>query len=81
MENNLILNLDKLHTTEMGVDRIKKNLNITVDDVVKWCYDKIKSSDAIITRKGKNWYVLIENYKITVNAHSYTIITAHRNKI
>ena len=80
MENDLILNLHKLHTTVMGIDRIKKNLNIkSVDDVVKWCYDKIKSSDAVIERKGKNWYVLIENYKITVNAHSYTIITAHIN--
>ena len=65
MENDLILNLGKLHTTKMGVDRIKKNLNITVDDVVKWCRNKIKSSDAIIERKGKNWYISIENYKIT----------------
>ena len=80
MENDLILNLGKLHTTKMGVDRIKKNLNITVDDVVKWCRNKIKSSDAIIERKGKNWYISIENYKITVNAHSYTIITAHLKK-
>ena len=80
MENDLILNLDKLHTTKMGIDRVKKNLNITIDDVVKWCRDKIKRSDAIIERKGKNWYILIENYKITVNAHSYTIITAHLKK-
>lgn len=80
MKNDLILNLDKLHTTDMGVERIKKNLNIDVSNVVKWCSDKIKSSDARFERKGKNWYIVIENYKITVNAYSYTIITAHMEK-
>lgn len=78
--NDLILNLDKLHTTEMGVDRIKRNLNLDVSDVVKWCYEKIKSTGAVIERKGKNWYVFIDDCKITVNAHSYTIITAHKMK-
>lgn len=78
MDNVLILNLDKIHTTEMGIDRIKRNLGIDVSDVVKWCYDKIKKNGAIIERKGKNWYVLIDNYKFTVNAHSYSIITAHK---
>ncbi|MCM1040463.1 MAG: DUF3781 domain-containing protein [Ruminococcus sp.] len=30
-----------------------------------------------IYRQGKNWYCEVEGIKITVNAHSYTIITAH----
>lgn len=31
-------NLDKLHTTEIGVVRIKKNLNLRdVDDLLEWC--------------------------------------------
>ncbi|MCI8933735.1 MAG: DUF3781 domain-containing protein, partial [Clostridiaceae bacterium] len=29
-------------------------------------------------RIGKNWYIFTGHYKITVNAYSYTIITAHR---
>ena len=33
MDNELLVNLDKLHTTEMGVDRIKRNLQIDVFDV------------------------------------------------
>ena len=33
----LIRNLDKLHTTKLGVGRIKKNLLLDVDHVVKWC--------------------------------------------
>ncbi|MCR4889267.1 MAG: DUF3781 domain-containing protein, partial [Ruminococcus sp.] len=33
----LLSNIDKLHTTELGVQRIKKNLNIDVSDVVGYC--------------------------------------------
>lgn len=29
-------NIDKLHTTEMGADRIKRNLKITTDDVIEY---------------------------------------------
>lgn len=76
----LIQNLDKLHTTELGVGRIKKNLFLDVDDVAKWCSDKILNSNAIIARKGKNWYINTDNCEITVNAYSYTIITAHKIK-
>jgi hypothetical protein len=76
----LILNLDKLHTTELGIGRIKGNLSLEVDDVVKWCGKKIQKQDASIIRKGKNWYVNIDNCEITVNAYSYTIITAHKIK-
>lgn len=76
----LIQNLDKLHTTEMGKDRIRKNLDLDTDDVVLWCSKKISDSKSNIFRKGKNWYIEIENCVITVNAYSYTIITAHKLK-
>lgn len=76
----LLNNLDKIHTTEMGIDRIKRNLNLNVDDVVIWCVNKIKDSNCQITRKGKNWYAQTDNCIITVNAYSYTIITAHKIK-
>ena len=76
--NNILLdNLEKLHTTELGTVRIKRNLSLDTDDVVTWCRDKIKSPDAVITRKGKNWYKVSGNWILTVNAYSYTIITAH----
>lgn len=78
--NELLTNLAKLHTTDLGVIRIKRNLSLDSDDVVEWCKSKIKSPNAIITRKGKNWYVNIDNCIITINANSYTIITAHKEK-
>ncbi|MEM1486262.1 DUF3781 domain-containing protein [Oscillospiraceae bacterium PP1C4] len=74
----LILNLDQLHTTDLSIERIKRNLSLDVEDVAHWCKQKIKAPDIRITRKGKNWYVTIADCVITVNAHSYTIITAHR---
>ncbi|GFI04867.1 MAG: DUF3781 domain-containing protein [Lachnospiraceae bacterium] len=80
IDNDLLRNLDKLHTTELGVERIKRNLSLDTDNVVEWCKTKINSVNTVITRNGKNWYVNVENCIITVNAYSYTIITAHREK-
>jgi len=74
----LISNIDKIHTTELGEIRIKKNLCLDVDNVVAWCKQKIQDKNSSIIRKGKNWYVNIDNCEITINAHSYTIITAHK---
>lgn len=79
-DNELLKNLDKLHTTKLGVERIKRNLSLDTDDVVDWCKTKINSANAVITRTGKNWYVSVENNVLTVNAYSYTIITAHKAK-
>ena len=76
--NSLIANIDKLHTTEMGTERIKRNLQIETDDVVQWCRTQILDKTAAAERIGKNWYVTVNHCKITVHAHSYTIITAHR---
>lgn len=73
----LLANIDKLHTTEMGITRIKKNLKLDVDDVVDYCKSKVLDKNCNIYRQGKNWYCEIDNMKITINAHSYTIITAH----
>ncbi len=76
----LLNDLDKVHTTEMGVDRIKRNIDVDVEDVVAYCIDKIKQENAVIERKGKNYYVTVDGIIITVNASSYTIITAHKEK-
>lgn len=76
----LLNKLDKLHTTELGAIRIRRNLSLDTEDVVLWCQTKIESDNAVITRKGKNWYVNVDGCIITVNAYSYTIITAHKEK-
>ena len=39
MNGNEVLtrNIDKIHTTEMGIDRIKRNLGLADFDVVEYC--------------------------------------------
>lgn len=76
-KEDLIQNLDKIHTTVMGIERIKKNLNLSTDDVVLYCKNKVIKKNCNIYKKGKNWYCEIDNIKITINSYSYTIITAH----
>ena len=79
MNTELLEKIDKIHTTEMGIDRIRKNLGLAGDvDVVEYCKSRILDSKADITRQGKNWYVRIDGAVITVNTSSYTIITAHK---
>ena len=73
----LLSNLDKLHTTPKGEERINKNLRLEAEDIVGYCRDKILAPDCNIYKDGKNWYCQTDNIKITVNASSYTIITAH----
>ena len=79
MKDILIENIEKIHTTEMGVDRIRRNLGLTDPkiDVVAWCKERILDEKSKIERHGKNWYVHIDGCVITVNANSYTIITCH----
>lgn len=79
MEDKQILhdNISKVHTTEMGIDRIKKNLKLNTNDVVEICKNKILDKNCNIYKQGKNWYCEIDNIKITINSYSYTIITAH----
>ena len=82
MKNELLENIENLHTTPMGVDRIRCNLSLgdDVKDVVEWCRQKILDAHADISRQGKNWYIKIDGCVITVNAYSFTIITAHKVK-
>ena len=76
----LLSNLGKIHTTKMGIDRIKRILNLDTSDVVNYCKNKILDKDCNIYKQGKNWYCEIDNIKITINSYSYTIITAHTIK-
>ena len=79
LNNDLSANLDKIHSTKLGVERIRCNLGLGAVDIIKWCKLKIKNANDI-TRKGKNWYVYVDSFVITINAYSFTIITAHKVK-
>ncbi|MCI9200510.1 MAG: DUF3781 domain-containing protein [Lachnospiraceae bacterium] len=70
-------NIDKIHTTPMGIERLRKNLKLSDIDAVEYCKNKIMDKNCIIYPQGKNWYCEVGNIKITINSYSYTIITAH----
>ncbi len=74
MEDKQILldNIDKIHTTERGIDRIKRNLKIDTMDVVEYCKNKVLDKNCKICKQGKNWYCEVENIKITINSYSYS---------
>lgn len=76
-KKDLLENIDKIHTTEMGIERIKKNLKLDSNEVVEFCINKILAKNSYIYKKGKNWYCEVDNIIITINSYSYTIITAH----
>ena len=79
MNKDIVLsNLDKIHTTKMGIDRIKRNLNLDNIDVVDYCKKIILDNNSSITKTGKNYYCTFGDIIITINSYSYTIITAKR---
>lgn len=80
-KTDLLLNLDKLHTTGLGAERIKRNLGCEAADAVDCCRQLITAPDAFVTGKGKNLYACSNGCLVTINASSFTIITAHRTKI
>lgn len=80
-KSELLGNIEKVHTTIMGEERIRRNLNLKSEvNVVEYCKNKIMNSGCVIYLRGKNWYCEIDSIKITINSYSYTIITAHKKK-
>lgn len=49
----LIDNIDKIHTTQMRIERIKKNLKLNTDDVVEYCKDLIMNRNCHTYQQGK----------------------------
>lgn len=79
MAEDYPFSITDLHTTPMGVERIRRNLGLGDSaDVVSFCRCFILEDFAQFERKGKNWYVTAGHVRITVNASSNTIITAHK---
>ena len=76
----LLSNLDQIHTTPMGVDRIRRNLKLADNEAVEFCKSKISDTRCDISKQGKNFYCKIDGIVITVNSFSYTIITAHQER-
>ncbi|MBR2679141.1 MAG: DUF3781 domain-containing protein [Bacilli bacterium] len=77
MNNELLNNIDKIHTTELGIKRLRNNLEINNEDIINYLKKKIINDNSKISKKGKNYYCEIDNIIITINSYNYCIITAH----
>lgn len=51
--NDLLRNINKVHTTQMGLIRIKRNLELQTEKIVEHCITLIHKSSKI-ERTGKN---------------------------
>ena len=72
-------NIQKIHSTELGILRIKNNLELETNDIIDWCKNEIMKSNDYY-KKGKNWYVFGNEFIITINGYNFCIITAQKNK-
>ena len=80
MDSKSILkdNFDKIHTTELGIVRIKKNLKLDNIDVVEYIKNLILDDKSTSYKNGKNHYIEIDDKIITINSFNYCVITAHK---
>lgn len=58
-------------------DKIRNFIGLDIPDVVEWCKERILMPEANIERRGKNWYITVDDVVITVNANLLTLQTAH----
>ncbi|MCH5180697.1 MAG: DUF3781 domain-containing protein [Erysipelotrichales bacterium] len=79
--NILINNLDKIHTTELGYQRIAKTMKLENEECIKKIKELINDCNAKVTKEGKNYYLLHNNLKVTINSYNYCVITAHNIKV
>ena len=67
---DILSNIDKIHTTILGKERITKNLKLNNIDVVDYLKKKILDKNSNIYKKGKNYYIEIDNIRITINSYN-----------
>jgi hypothetical protein len=74
-----LIQVEKIRTTPMGAERIKRNLGLDCDDVIAWCKNAVQNTpEEFVIRKGKNWYVHGDGFVLTINASAVSVITAHK---
>ena len=74
----LLKYFDLIHLTPLSAKRIKKNLGLYEHEVLSEIEDAICHNYRFttITPKGKNYYLRYRDIEYTINASSYTVITA-----
>lgn len=60
--NELLNTIDKIHTTELGVERIRRNLKLDNEDIVEYCRDILKNKNMKLKKKVK---IIMLNMRIS----------------
>lgn len=50
-KKDLIENLDKIHTTKLGIERVRKNLKIDDIDIIKFIVEKINLENSEVKKR------------------------------
>lgn len=73
--------INKLHTTQRGFERIKRNLHLPFqmkdEAILSYCKAMLTNQNCQIQCKGKNLYCQFNSTLWVIHATCYTIITAH----
>lgn len=78
-KETLLAALPRLHTTPLGLTRLRRNLCLSEDtDPVAFCRDLLSREDCTVLHLGKNLYCRAENVLLTIHARIYTLITGRR---
>lgn len=77
-KENLLQNINKIHTTELGEERLIRNLGLKNTNPVAFAKKFILKEKTHVYRRGKNFYCELSGVRLTINAITYTIITGHR---
>lgn len=83
-KNDLLHNIDELHTTELGAGRIRRGFDDykflgEAGQPMDFCRRRILQATKV-DKQGKNYYIEFADGVMTVHAKSYTIITAKKTK-
>ena len=60
------------------LEEYKKNVELS-EEPVSYAISKLKKESSKVDKQGKNYYVEVDDCRITINSSSFTIITAHKN--
>ncbi len=78
MREEILNNAEYIHATSMAALRINHNLKLDITNHVDWFIAIVKDEKNKIERKGRNYYITYNDAIITLNANSFTLLTAHR---
>ena len=57
MTNDLIENINKIHSTELGIIRVKRNLELKTNDIINYCKKFTKGADNIKKKEKFGMYI------------------------